>query len=196
MRGEIAHDAPFPPRQFFLRIPPCPSTGLILMYSVQKALASLPPQFGHWKTAASTIEDEAGRGPKKFRDSLLLRYIVSIVCVVLATAVRAAVDGPLKDHHAYTFYFAAIAFTSWYSGFWPSILAISLSYIAADWFFIPPRYAFDFHDFGLDDFIALGGFLMSGLAIAFTSRALHRAKDRSERPQAELATEILARIKD
>jgi signal transduction histidine kinase len=163
------------------------------MYSVQKALASLPPQLGHWKTDAEIDQGTPGSGPKRFRDSLVLRYIVSIVCVVLATAVRAAVDGPLKDHHAYTFYFAAIAFTSWYSGFWPSILAIVLSYVSADWFFIPPRHAFDFHEFGLDDFIALGGFLMSGLAIAFTSRALHRAKDRSERRQAELGSEILAR---
>lgn len=150
------------------------------------------PRFAHWLGRAKH-EGQGTSVRAKFRDSSLLRYIVSIVSVVMATAVRAAVDKPLGDHHAYTFFFAAIAFTSWYSGFWPSILAIVLSYISADWFFIPPRYAFDFHDFGLDDFISLGGFLVSGLAIAFTSRALHRAKDRSERRQAELAREILER---
>jgi signal transduction histidine kinase len=113
--------------------------------------------------------------------------------VLLATAIRGAVDPLLGVHHAYTLYFAAIAFTAWYSGFWPSIMAILLSHLAADWFFIPPRHVFDLKDFGLDDTLSLGGFLLSGLAIAFTSRALHGARDRAERRQMELTNEILER---
>ncbi|EEF57072.1 integral membrane sensor signal transduction histidine kinase [Pedosphaera parvula Ellin514] len=125
--------------------------------------------------------------------SVARRYSVSIAILVLATAIRWALDSALGNTQAYTFYFAAIALTSWYSGFWPSILAICLSYLAAHWFFVFPRHQFVFHEYSLDDYISLGGFLFSGLAIAFTSRALHNARNRSEAERQLLAREIIGR---
>ena len=135
--------------------------------------------------------DTDGSGVK--RRTPLARYLVSIGSVALMTGLRLAVDPVLQGHHPYTFYFAAIAVSAWYSGFWPSVLAIVLSYLAADWFFVPPIYAFDFHDFGLDDFLSLGGFLFSGLVIVFSSRALEIAKRRAEQKQLDLAREIVER---
>jgi len=133
------------------------------------------------------------RAGVKGRTSLIVRYVVSIASVALITGLRVAADRWLGNHHPYTFFFAAIAVSAWYSGFWPSVLAIVLSYLAADWFFVPPRYALDFHSYGLDDFLSLGGFLLSGLVIAFTTRALEIAKERAEQKQLELAREIVER---
>jgi signal transduction histidine kinase len=123
--------------------------------------------------------------------SPFLRYGVSITIVILATALRWALDPALVHAHIYTFYFAAIALTSWFSGFKPSLLAIFLSYLTAHWFFVEPRFAFAFHKYNLDDALGFGGFLFSALAIAFTSRALHRARNRSESERQKLVHEII-----
>jgi signal transduction histidine kinase len=119
--------------------------------------------------------------------NLFLRYSVSIGSVLLATLMRQGLNPVLGNGQPFTFFFAAVALTSWYAGFWPSVLAIVLSYVAADWFFIPPLYQLNVHQFGIPEFTALGSFVCSGLAIAFTSRALHRAKEIAQQRQQELA---------
>ncbi|MDB6125556.1 MAG: Integral rane sensor signal transduction histidine kinase [Pedosphaera sp.] len=128
-----------------------------------------------------------------YQPSLAIRYIFTFSILALATAIRWSFDAELGDTQAYTFYFAAIAITSWYAGFWPSVVAIVLAYFSAHWFFIHPRYELAFHEYTLDDYISLGGFLFSGLAISFTSRALHTARKRAEAKQQELAREAIER---
>ncbi|HYG33158.1 MAG TPA: DUF4118 domain-containing protein, partial [Clostridia bacterium] len=120
-------------------------------------------------------------------------YAVSISVILLAAAIRLALNPVLSDRHPYTFFFAGIAVTAWYAGFWPSVLAIVLAYALADWFFVTPHFELDLMNYALNDFIGLGGFLCSGFAIAFTSKALHTAKQRAEARQRELAQEILER---
>jgi signal transduction histidine kinase len=115
---------------------------------------------------------------------------MAVALVALTVAVRMVMDPWLGENHPYTFFFAAIAFTSWYAGFWPSILALALSYFAGDWFFAAPRQALDLENFAREDFAGLGCFLFSGLAIAFTSRAMHAARDRSETRRRALAREM------
>jgi K+-sensing histidine kinase KdpD len=80
--------------------------------------------------------------------NLFLRYSVSIGSVLLATLMRQGLNPVLGNGQPFTFFFAAVALTSWYAGFWPSVLAIVLSYVAADWFFIPPLYQLNVHQFG------------------------------------------------
>jgi signal transduction histidine kinase len=129
----------------------------------------------------------------KWRKTALARYGVSAASVVICTAIRMAADPILGSQHGYTFYFAAIAISAWFSGFWPAVVATILSYLAADWFFIPPRHAFDFHNFTADDFLSLGGFLFSALAIAFSIRAVESERRRVEARGEELAREIVER---
>jgi signal transduction histidine kinase len=120
-------------------------------------------------------------------------YGVGIAAVALMGTIRALAGPLVGHHHVYTFFFAAIAITSWCAGFWPSILAILLSYLTADWFFIAPHYTFDFHNYTADDFVGLGAFVVSGLAIAFTSEGLHRARQRAEVKQQQLEKEATER---
>ena len=137
---------------------------------------------------------ENAEGPRRKSDlgpfGAIIPYCTSIALVAATVAIRMVLDSWLDDHHPYTFFFAAITFTAWFAGFGPSILAIVLSYLAADWFFAAPRHAFDFQDFAKQDMIGLAGFLFAGLAIAFTSRALHAARNRAEARQQTLAREI------
>jgi signal transduction histidine kinase len=122
---------------------------------------------------------------------VLMRYAIGITSTLLAATVRIALIPVLGEHHPYTFFFAAIAITSWIAGFWPSVVAILLSYLLADWLFVPPIFELNFD--GLDDYVGLGGFLFSGLAIAFTSKALHAARQQAEARQRELAREMSER---
>lgn len=117
-------------------------------------------------------------------------YITAVVLVAATVVVRMGTDTWLGDSHPYTFFFVAITLTAWCCGLGPSILAIVLSYLAADWFFAAPRHAFDFQDFGKGDLVGLAGFFIAGLAIAFTSRALKMAKERAESRQQLLIREI------
>jgi len=69
-------------------------------------------------------------------------YLVSIMTAGLPTGCRLGLDPILGEHHPFTLYFAAVAISAWYGGFWPGALSILLSYFAADWFFISPRFQF------------------------------------------------------
>src|SRR5437879_5691161 len=89
-------------------------------------------------------------------------YIVAVLTVALATVLRLALDPVLAEHHPFTLYFAAVAITAWYGGFGPGTAAIVLSYFAADWFFITPRFELNWPRENLDEFLALLLFLFSG----------------------------------
>src|SRR4051812_19363309 len=87
----------------------------------------------------------------------LALYGIGIAAVALTGVIRAWTAPLLGDHHRYVFFFVAIAVTAWCAGFWPSILAILLSYLTASWFLSPAREAFVFHEFIMDDFLGLAG---------------------------------------
>jgi signal transduction histidine kinase len=127
------------------------------------------------------------------RARLVLRYLVGLVLVALATILRVGMDPVLGEHHPFTLYFAAVAITAWYGGFAPAILATILSYFAADWFFISPRLQFNWPHDNLDEFLALLAFLFSCLAIAFTSKLMREALSRARQKQKELQLEVVER---
>src|SRR6266704_6267 len=79
-------------------------------------------------------------------------YVVALVTVGLGTALRIGLDPVLGEHHPFTIYFAAVAITAWYGGFAPALAATALAYFAADWFFVPPRFAINWPHGNLDEF--------------------------------------------
>src|SRR5690348_4312918 len=75
------------------------------------------------------------------RRNQLFSYLVVIGFVAVATLVRWLLDPWLGDTLPYITYFAAIVAAAWFGRLGPSLFAVGLSCIAADWFFIPPRYS-------------------------------------------------------
>ena len=71
----------------------------------------------------------------------LFNYLVAAGFVAAATLVRSLLDPWLGDSLPYITYFAAIVTAAWFGRLGPSLFAVALSCIAADWFFIPPRYS-------------------------------------------------------
>jgi len=145
------------------------------------------------RSAAKFIVRAARNDTKGWRRTVS-PYVVGVASVGLGTAFRLAMDPLLGDHQAFTIYFAAVAITAWYGGFAPALLATVLAYLAADWFFIPPRYQFHRpHNTNYDEFVGLVSFLFSSLAIAYTSKVMRQALERARQRQRELQHEIMER---
>ena len=106
----------------------------------------------------------------------LFSYLVAAGFVAAATLVRSLLDPWLGDSLPYITYFAAIVAAAWLARLGPSLFAVALSCIAADWFFIPPRYSLkvSFDDAG--DWLGLIVFLIVGAIVAALSESLHRAR--------------------
>src|SRR6266481_6706942 len=121
------------------------------------------------------------------------KYAVAFVTVGLGTALLLGLDPALGEHHPFTIYFAAVAITAWYGGFAPAVVATVLAYFAADWFFVPPRFEFNWPHTNLDEFMALMAFLFSSLAIAYTSKIMREALQKSRQKQRDLEREIVER---
>jgi signal transduction histidine kinase len=120
-------------------------------------------------------------------------YLVSLASVSLATMLRIGLDPVLGDHHPFTLYFASVAIAAWYGGLGPAVLAIVVSYFAADWFFITPRFEINLPHQNLDEFLALMAFVFSCFAIAITSAIMRRALARSRTKQRELEHQVAER---
>lgn len=101
------------------------------------------------------------------------RYGVAVVVVALATALRMLLDPWLGDSHYFTFYYAAVALVTWYSGPLPAVLALIAGLILGDWFFEEPRYALGqvtiFH------WASYWAFILTSAVIVAFSRLSHLA---------------------
>ncbi len=69
-----------------------------------------------------------------------LPYAVAVLAIVLASMVVGLFSSNVALLIA--IYVAAVAAVGWYGGFGPSLLATALSYVIANWFFVPARDAF------------------------------------------------------
>jgi PAS domain S-box-containing protein len=67
-----------------------------------------------------------------------LRYGIAPILVALATAVQLAVDARLGLRFPFAAFFVAIGLTTWFGGLRPSLLAVVLSWLAADHFLLQP----------------------------------------------------------
>src|SRR5262245_39071388 len=110
------------------------------------------------KTRLSGFAHVVGKLSGADRRRTIVAYVLAVATVVLATVLRVGMDRVLADHHPFTLYFAAVALAAWYGGFMPATVAIVLSYFAADWFFITPRFEFNWPHENLDEFLALMAF--------------------------------------
>jgi PAS domain S-box-containing protein len=106
----------------------------------------------------------------------LFSYLIAGGLVAVATLVRSLLDPWLGNSVPYITYFAAIVAAAWFGRLWPSLFAVALSCIAAEWFFIPPRYSFKPSYDDVRDWIGLVIFLFIGSILAALSESLHRAR--------------------
>jgi PAS domain S-box-containing protein len=75
-----------------------------------------------------------------------LRYSCAIAFVILATGARLAFDPLLGVSHPLTIYYFAILVTARYCGVGPTLFALALCSLLADFFFIAPRFSLGLHN--------------------------------------------------
>src|SRR3954471_4996817 len=106
----------------------------------------------------------------------LFLYVVAAGLVAAATLVRSLLDPWLGDALPYITYFAAIAAAAWFGRLGPSLFALVLSCIAAQWFFIPPRHSLYHSSWSSSESVGLVTFLAVGALLAGIRESLHRAR--------------------
>src|SRR5262245_59799420 len=119
------------------------------------------------------------------------RYGVAVGSVALGWLTREAITptvGPTAL--PFVFFFPAVAMTAWYGGLGPGVLAIVLSPVGANWFFIEPARGWAINTSG--DLATMVAFIFSCSFIVGAMEAMHRARARAladarKREAAELA---------
>ena len=122
--------------------------------------------------------------------SLFHRYGAAIVAIILATLARIWLDPFLENRAPFSTYFVAIMFAAWYGGIGPSLAAMVVGALAADYFFIEPRgsiYLYNWVAYDVEHRVAMGLYFLVGMVIALLSESLRTGRRRTELAHAELA---------
>ncbi len=101
-------------------------------------------------------------------------YSLALATTAGVVALRALFDGPLHNSYPFVFSFAAIAFTAAYAGWKPAIFATGIGFLAADWIFVPPRFAVT--PFTVRGIIALASFCLTAGIIIMLAELMRRAE--------------------
>jgi len=86
------------------------------------------------------------RGGTKPRRQRVKEYSVALGSTLLAFLLRLSLDSYLGDSLAYAAFLVAVAITTWYGGIGPSLTAVVLGGLIANWMFIHARYMLSFTD--------------------------------------------------
>ena len=108
----------------------------------------------------------------RLRHPQLNTYIMAFLAVTLATLLTLLLRS-LIEPTFFLLFFAAVAFSAWYGGLGPGILATVLSVLVYPYFFIAP---FDSWVISLGDLVRLGLFVLVALWISSLSTQLRMAK--------------------
>lgn len=110
-------------------------------------------------------------------DSIWLRYLSAIISTLIALLLSFLFHSTAQES-PFIFFFGAIAFSAWYGGLWPGVLATFLALIVSDYFLMEPLYAFSTRPSEIVLFVV---FALVSFLISWTenhrreSEAAHRA---------------------
>ena len=142
-------------------------------------LEERPPRVGVKRTLARwDLELHKVRSP-------ILRYGLSAACVAIAFGLALTFQYCQFRDVEVPVFTLSIAIVTWYAGNGPSVLAVLLSMLLFDYFFIEPRYSFDISSRELPYFFT---FVTWGIIVASFAAVRRRTEDGLRRAQEELAT--------
>jgi PAS domain S-box-containing protein len=107
-----------------------------------------------------------------------LPYVVALLAVAAALALRAALDPWLGVRTPYVTVFGAVIVAAWYGGFAPALAAAALGWLGSDLLFVEPRGRISSLD--TPGVIEILAYAVSTILIAGLGGAMHRARQRSE----------------
>ena len=118
------------------------------------------------------------------RTTGLLHYAVAIVAIGATVALRLAL--PFADRNVFFLFYPAVAGAAWFGGRWPGIFAAVLAAGSANYFLLPPPYAFSADPIDLVEtalFVVLAGAIawLVGTARGSQQRSAAAAREAHER---------------
>lgn len=128
------------------------------------------------------------RGWTPLSPQLGKEYGVAVGTTFLAFVLRLSLDSYLDDRLAYAAFLVAIAVTTWYGGTGPSLVAVLLGGLIANWVFIHPRYALSFKD--LEDQAGIAVYLTVSFALVGFAQTWQWAWRKTEEMTQELRMEM------
>lgn len=135
------------------------------------------------KSPPSRVEKRGGSIPQRGKE-----YGVAIGATLLAFLLRLSLDSYLNDRFAHAAFLVAIAVTTWYGGIGPSLLAVLLGGLIANWVFLHPRYTFSFTD--LEDQAGIAVYLTVSFALVGFAQTWRWAWKKTEEMTQELRMEM------
>jgi signal transduction histidine kinase len=113
------------------------------------------------------------------------RYITAIAAAIIALLLRQLLAPLLGESNPYQTVWAAVVFSAWYCGLWPSIVTMLLSFVGVWYWFIPLDASFTMKD-SRNTIAGMVGFIFfSGLIIAL-GEANRRAAAKSKYAEEQL----------
>jgi signal transduction histidine kinase len=146
----------------------------------------------------STFEDVTmGMNPSLFRRALgttLLRYALAVAAIVAALLVSNLLSAWTGDRVAYVLLLPAIAFSAWYCGTGPSILAVILSLASTLYPFTASRQSVNI--LTPAEFIPLLVFLFASIVIVVMGESRRRQQEKLRTSHGELELRVQERTAD
>lgn len=116
-------------------------------------------------------------------------YGIAVGATLLAFFLRLSLDAYLvEDRLVYSGFLVAIAVTTWYGGIGPSLVAVALGGLIANWVFIPPRYTLSAT--GLTEQAGIIIYLTVSFALVGVAQTWRWAWKRTEDMTSELRMEM------
>lgn len=75
------------------------------------------------------------------RRRMWVAYLAALAGIVVATAVRFALDPVLGEHLAFSIYYLAVSVAAWAGGFRPAIITAMFSCLLANYLFSAPKFS-------------------------------------------------------
>ena len=125
------------------------------------------------------------------RPGIALRYAAAVVALLLALLLSQLLRSIILPN-PFLLFFAVIAFSAWYGGLGPGLLATALTVVAASYFFLPP-----FYTIKLDPLDIVRLVVLSLVALLISSLSeMHRRAVQAAHAQREQLQVTLASIGD
>ncbi len=110
--------------------------------------------------------------------SQLLRYGSAVLIVALALVLMLLLDPWLSmSKTPFLLFFSAVIVSAWYGGLKSGLLAIGLSVLLSNYFFLPPIFELSFD---LSNSVLIGLFALQGLLFSIICELLRTAKRRAD----------------
>lgn len=122
---------------------------------------------------------------------LFSSYGVAAISVGIAGVITLKLGAVVK--HSATLFFCSVMLSSWYGGLWPGLFAALLSFVALDYYFMPPLYTFGI---GLEELPDTIAFVAAAFFISWLNGNQKRAKESLRRARDELDAKVQERTAD